>query len=156
VKPGLWGKLIRFVTPLCVGSFHLLSLPHFQLHDFLSLLPSIKEQAFSHSELLRSHLVSINACLQLNAMGDMSGSADELAPMHVTELNTGWSFREKNDANDCTWLPVKRVPSTVHQDLIDNKKFVSSDPSRSSADRPCVGWRIHSLDSTRLKRNGWD
>jgi hypothetical protein len=59
-------------------------------------------------------------------MGDMSGSTVELAPMHVIELNTGWSFREKTKVNDKPWLPVKSVPSTVHQDLIDNEKFVLS------------------------------
>jgi beta-mannosidase len=41
------------------------------------------------------------------------------------ELKTGWSFKQTDDANEDAWLLVKSVPSTVHQDLIDNKKYES-------------------------------
>ena len=39
----------------------------------------------------------------------------------ATVLSEGWSFRQADRPQD-EWLPVKQVPSTVHQDLIDNKK----------------------------------
>jgi hypothetical protein len=41
--------------------------------------------------------------------------------LQSTELSKGWVFRQ-NDTADSEWMPVKRVPSTVHQDLIDNNK----------------------------------
>ena len=42
-------------------------------------------------------------------------------PLQSIELSDGWQFRQKG-GDDSQWLPVKGVPSTVHQDLIDNKK----------------------------------
>jgi hypothetical protein len=37
----------------------------------------------------------------------------------VSELATGWSFRQ-TDSETTSWLPVKMIPSTVQQDLIDH------------------------------------
>ncbi|EHY61208.1 hypothetical protein HRR83_000968 [Exophiala dermatitidis] len=54
-------------------------------------------------------------------MGDMSGPGNTLMPMEVIDLSEGWSFRQKDGVEKNAWLPVKKVPSTVHQDLIDNK-----------------------------------
>lgn len=59
-------------------------------------------------------------------MGDMSGPGNTLMPMEVIDLSEGWSFRQKDGVEKNAWLPVKKVPSTVHQDLIDNKLFVTS------------------------------
>jgi hypothetical protein len=53
-------------------------------------------------------------------MGDASPDAVELQAFHLTELATGWSFRQ-TDSNDAVWLPVRSIPSNVHQDLIDSK-----------------------------------
>lgn len=39
--------------------------------------------------------------------------------MAIHELRTGWEFKQ-TDTED--WLPVKRVPTNVHLDLMDNKK----------------------------------
>ncbi|KAL5351027.1 hypothetical protein ACLOAV_004601 [Pseudogymnoascus australis] len=39
------------------------------------------------------------------------------------ELTTGWSFKQTDDLDAKAWLPVNRVPSTVHQDLMDNKRL---------------------------------
>lgn len=39
------------------------------------------------------------------------------------ELNTGWSMKQADDISDECWLPVKRVPSQVHIDLIANEKY---------------------------------
>ena len=36
-------------------------------------------------------------------------------------LSQNWWFRQTDEAEN-DWLPVKEVPSTVHQDLIDNDK----------------------------------
>lgn len=38
-------------------------------------------------------------------------------------LNTGWSFKERDDGADNAWMPVPRVPSVVQQDLMANKKL---------------------------------
>ncbi|KAK5107531.1 hypothetical protein LTR62_001061 [Meristemomyces frigidus] len=40
--------------------------------------------------------------------------------MEVQELDTGWQFKQ---ADTEEWLPVARVPTNVHLDLIDNKKI---------------------------------
>lgn len=40
------------------------------------------------------------------------------------ELRTGWEFKRTEDPSPDAWLPVARVPSVVHIDLIDNKKYV--------------------------------
>jgi hypothetical protein len=46
-----------------------------------------------------------------------------VSALQASELSSNWSFRQSNDeATHTSWLPVKHVPSTVHQDLIDNKK----------------------------------
>ena len=55
-------------------------------------------------------------------MGDISAPERSLAhPITELTLSTGWLFRQ-TDKTDDEWLPVKSVPSTVHQDLIDNNK----------------------------------
>ena len=37
-------------------------------------------------------------------------------------LATGWSFRDRESDE---WLPVPAVPSSVQQDLIHNKRYIS-------------------------------
>ena len=56
-------------------------------------------------------------------MGDMSGPDDTLVSLEAFELSKGWSFRQTDDEHG-DWLPVTKVPSTVHQDLIDNNRYV--------------------------------
>ena len=56
-------------------------------------------------------------------MGDMSGTDGMLVSSEAVELSKGWFFRQTDDEHG-DWLPVKKVPSTVHQDLIDNNKYV--------------------------------
>lgn len=41
------------------------------------------------------------------------------------QLATGWSLKNK-DASDDSWMPVAKVPSQVHVDLIANKKYVQA------------------------------
>ncbi|KAF2437884.1 glycoside hydrolase family 2 protein [Karstenula rhodostoma CBS 690.94] len=41
----------------------------------------------------------------------------------VHELTDGWTFKQADDASDDAWLPVKKVPTNVHLDLIDNAKI---------------------------------
>jgi beta-mannosidase len=54
-------------------------------------------------------------------MGDMSHSRP--SQLEVTDLCCGWSFKQSNNIDSHAWLPVKKVPSTVHQDLIDNNRL---------------------------------
>ena len=49
-------------------------------------------------------------------------SAQNAAGFQAVELKHGWTFKRTDDAAKDAWLPVKAVPSTVHQDLIDNKR----------------------------------
>ncbi len=56
-------------------------------------------------------------------MGEMSSSDEPPVPFEAIELSKGWSFR-RTDENDGDWLSVKVIPSTVHQDLIDNHRCV--------------------------------
>lgn len=56
-------------------------------------------------------------------MGDMSGEDMTALKCISLELSTGWAFKQTNNSDPNAWLPVKKVPSTVHQDLIDNKKY---------------------------------
>lgn len=45
-------------------------------------------------------------------------------PASVFLLTDGWSFRQADAAADDAWLPVQRVPTNVHLDLIDRAKYV--------------------------------
>jgi hypothetical protein len=58
----------------------------------------------------------------VKAMGDISGAMVQPVPVEVADLSEGWSFKQTDDVGGNSWSPVKKVPSTVHQDLIDNKK----------------------------------
>lgn len=55
-------------------------------------------------------------------MGEMSN--EEMAHIFKQiDLSRGWQFRQTDQEKD-EWLPVRQVPSTVHQDLIDNGLYV--------------------------------
>ena len=54
----------------------------------------------------------------------MSGVMAPLEPFEVMDLSEGWSFKQTDEVGENSWSPVRKVPSTVHQDLIDNKKCV--------------------------------
>lgn len=41
----------------------------------------------------------------------------------VYDLTSGWSFRQTDDPSEDAWLPVARVPTNVHLDLIDHEKI---------------------------------
>lgn len=41
----------------------------------------------------------------------------------VYGLTSGWSFRQTDDPSEDAWLPVARVPTNVHLDLIDHEKY---------------------------------
>lgn len=45
------------------------------------------------------------------------------ATAQTYDLATGWRFR-RTDEGDDAWMPVEKVPSVVHLDLINNKKYV--------------------------------
>lgn len=44
-------------------------------------------------------------------------------PRFTKLLSNGWSFKQTDDQSKDAWMPVSRIPSAVHQDLIDNKKL---------------------------------
>ncbi|KIW18524.1 hypothetical protein PV08_02812 [Exophiala spinifera] len=52
-------------------------------------------------------------------MGDISKPLDSPSDMEVIDLSTGWSFKQTDDIEEKAWNPVKKIPSTVHQDLIN-------------------------------------
>ena len=56
-------------------------------------------------------------------MGDISGADMESIERISIEINSGWTFKQTDSSDPGAWMPVKTVPSTVHQDLIDNKKY---------------------------------
>lgn len=56
-------------------------------------------------------------------MGDVSGPDSTPIRVEVIDLSLGWSFKQTDDVGSNSWLPVKKIPSTVQQDLIDNKKL---------------------------------
>jgi hypothetical protein len=61
-------------------------------------------------------------------MGDISGADLTTLERTSIELSTDWVFKQTDNSDPNAWLPVKKVPSTVHQDLIDNKKYKSLTP----------------------------
>jgi len=86
----------------------------------LSLLR--KNIIFFPAEISVFHSV---ACFSKDVMGDISDVYDGSSRLEAVELSAGWVFRQTDDTNEDAWMPVKKVPSTVHQDLVDNKKYVS-------------------------------
>jgi hypothetical protein len=69
-------------------------------------------------------LLDLRSCGEglLCVMGEISG--EDMVALKCTsfEFSTGWAFKQTDNSDPNAWLPVKKVPSTVHQDLIDNKK----------------------------------
>jgi beta-mannosidase len=51
-----------------------------------------------------------------------------MAGSSQVRLASGWSLKAK-DAPDEAWMPVAKVPSQVHVELIANEKYVSPDLS---------------------------
>lgn len=39
------------------------------------------------------------------------------------ELSTGWEFKLADDNSPGSWLPVAKVPTVVHLDLMANNKY---------------------------------
>lgn len=46
-----------------------------------------------------------------------------MARLFSLPLSTGWSFKQSADPDDA-WMPVPKVPSVVHTDLLANNKYV--------------------------------
>lgn len=42
----------------------------------------------------------------------------------VCPLTEGWTFKQADGDGEDAWMPVRRVPTNVHLDLIDNGKYV--------------------------------
>ena len=46
-------------------------------------------------------------------------------PPHTSHLlETGWQLKYTRDGGEDEWLSVRRVPTNVHLDLIDNRMLV--------------------------------
>ncbi|WQF85667.1 Putative glycoside hydrolase, family 2, immunoglobulin-like beta-sandwich [Colletotrichum destructivum] len=39
------------------------------------------------------------------------------------ELSSGWTFKQEGDTSETSWLPVPKIPSQVHVDLLANDKI---------------------------------
>lgn len=74
----------------------------------------------SKIDFSRSSLILEEGDWRASRMGDISERKPRPQAFSSTELTTGWEFRETEDSDG--WMAVKRVPSVVQQDLIDNKK----------------------------------
>lgn len=49
-----------------------------------------------------------------------------MADLVVThELTTGWSFKQTDDDGSDAWMTVQHVPTVVHLDLLEHKKYCS-------------------------------
>jgi beta-mannosidase len=44
--------------------------------------------------------------------------------LRVDQLFEGWTFKQTDDTTKDAWMPVKKVPTNVHLDLMDNGKYV--------------------------------
>ncbi|KAI1373873.1 glycoside hydrolase [Hypoxylon crocopeplum] len=55
------------------------------------------------------------------------------------ELQTGWEFKRTEDSSPDAWLPVAKVPSVVHIDLIDNNKIPDPSHDMNELDVQWVG-----------------
>jgi len=64
-------------------------------------------------------LLSLCACNPVTALTNSTTPIAVMSAVHM--LETGWQFKQ-TDSDE--WLPVARVPTNVHLDLIDNKKSV--------------------------------
>lgn len=65
-------------------------------------------------------------------MGDIgSHTMPQVLTSH--ELCSGWAFKQTDDASKDAWLSVKKVPSTVQQDLLDHKKYVHTRPGSTNS-----------------------
>ncbi|KIX03026.1 uncharacterized protein Z518_06576 [Rhinocladiella mackenziei CBS 650.93] len=41
----------------------------------------------------------------------------------TTQLSSGWKVKQTDDDSSNAWLPVSKVPTSIHQDLLDNGKI---------------------------------
>ncbi len=46
-----------------------------------------------------------------------------MSSFHSLDLATGWEFKATDDTAPGAWLPVEKVPSVVHLDLMKNDKY---------------------------------
>ncbi|KAL4892850.1 beta-mannosidase B [Aspergillus ambiguus] len=66
-----------------------------------------------------------------------------MASFFQQSLATGWSFKDAEDDSTEGWMPVAKVPSVVHQDLLANKKL----------EDPYIGF--HELDARWVNEKSW-
>jgi beta-mannosidase len=44
--------------------------------------------------------------------------------LHIDKLSEGWTFKQADNTTKDAWMPVKKVPTNVHLDLMNNGKYV--------------------------------
>ncbi|OAF62539.1 hypothetical protein VC83_01048 [Pseudogymnoascus destructans] len=64
-----------------------------------------------------------NRGLRSSSIGKQDPAGKEL----TAALSTGWEFKLAEESQPNSWLPVAKVPTVVHLDLLDNEKTL--DPS---------------------------
>jgi hypothetical protein len=69
--------------------------------------------------LVRISVLKSRVCVESTRRGLLYTMA---TPMAVHELSKGWRLKQTDTEE---WLPVARVPTNVHLDLIDNKKYAN-------------------------------
>lgn len=48
----------------------------------------------------------------------------KIQALSVNRLTDGWKFKQADDPTQDVWLPVKKVPTNVHLDLMEHGKYV--------------------------------
>ena len=71
--------------------------------------------------------------------------------MAVQTFSKGWQFKQTDTEE---WWPVARVPTNVHLDLMDNKKFVPRVWALDNLLTRCSESKIHFWVSTNSSANG--
>ncbi|CAK7219173.1 hypothetical protein SBRCBS47491_003756 [Sporothrix bragantina] len=71
-----------------------------------------------------------------------------MAPLLKQDLSAGWEFKLTDDASPDAWLPVARVPSVVHMDLLAHRKIPDPSLGMNELDVQWVGEQCWSYRCT--------
>ena len=76
--------------------------------------------------------------------------------LSVHVLSEGWTFKQGDDSAEDAWMSVKKVPTNVHLDLMDNDKYVRRSRIYMSLEEltRTLEFLIPSWASMNLKQNG--
>jgi len=76
--------------------------------------------------------------------------------LSVHVLSEGWYFKQGDDSAKDAWMPVKKVPTNVHLDLMENEKYVQHPKTYMNLEELTrrLEFQIPSWASMNLKQNG--